>query len=107
MVVRRDIGDAKAQGHTVKKRRFGQDHTLLAKILGDMKLDLVAARDHGLGGEQRLVGASVGVGAQRLDQAPAFAVNDGKINAHAGGGAARRGVQYVCGESSHRVRCPV
>ena len=67
----------------------------LAEVLGDVKDQLELPGVHCLGAKQRLVSASVGVGAQRLDQLPVVALELGEVDAHAGSRFARRSVEHM------------
>jgi hypothetical protein len=70
------------------------------------KYQLVAAHDHGGGGEQRLVGAAVRVGRDGLEE-DVFAVELPKLDAHPGGRLAAGEVEDVCAKfTGHGRRLP-
>ena len=68
MIMRTRIGDSEANRYEIEERRIGERSTVAAKIFRDVKRQLEFAGAHRLVGQQRLIGSSVGVGMERLDQ---------------------------------------
>jgi hypothetical protein len=75
--------------------------TLAAKVFGDMERQLEFAGAHRVRGEERLVGAPLGIRVDRTHAASAVLVDGSKIDAHAGSRQAGRSIEDVRCKRTH------
>src|SRR5213083_2798290 len=105
VVVRVDVGDGEPHRHLVQERWIGQRHSGCGEVRPDVKRDLVAAALHLALGEQRLLGAALGVRGDRLqDSGSPAGLDHGQLELQTGGWTSTRGVEHVSREAARRAR---
>ena len=98
--------DAEAQHHYIQEGRLWQLHTTGAVIVAGAKLQLVYAAAVVITLQQRRVATAVAVGQGGGNQFQLRPFDAVQFNLDRAAGAAVRGVQNVCGQTSHGVYAP-
>ena len=98
--------DAKAQYHHVQKSRLGQLHPTGPVVITGAELQLVHAAAVVVALQQRRVATAIAVGGGGGNQFQLRAFDALQLNLDGAAGAAVRGVQNVCGQTSHGLYAP-
>tara|TARA_B100000929_G_scaffold270154_1_gene240144 strand:+ start:119 stop:499 length:381 start_codon:yes stop_codon:yes gene_type:complete len=104
MVVLTGIRHAESQGNPIEETRLRGLDTQGAQIVTGVKQQFVLSFDEVVAFEDRAIAATVIVGL-RLPEALTFVAKDAKeLNTNPLAWAAKRGIQYMGGQASHK--CP-
>ena len=86
MVVSGRVGNADSQRNDLEKRGMWQRAALCPKVFGNMKFDLVDAREHRWAFHERHIGAALRIGDEFSDALQCAAFHKSQVNSHAGCG---------------------
>src|ERR1700677_3524599 len=93
VVARGGVGDVEAHGHLVQKPDAGRGGGFGGEVIADEENDFVWTGRHFGGGEQRALGAAIGVGLGGGDELAFPAVEGPEFDFHSAGGAAVGGIE--------------
>ena len=105
MIGRAGVGDAETHRDVIEKANLGERRRLGSEIIADEENDFVQAGLHFIGGQQREVGAAIGVGFGAGDERAFFAVERPEFDLQTGRGAAVGGVENVRAEFGGHKFC--
>ncbi|MNH23546.1 hypothetical protein D3C79_834480 [compost metagenome] len=101
MVVLLLLVDAKAQHDNIQERLGRQLYTASAVVVASAELQLVDAGTVVVTLQQRRVDAAIAVGQGGVHQLQLLAFDTVQLDLDRAARAAMRGIQYVCGQTSH------
>ena len=104
MIMGLGIGDREADRDQVEKGRFGDFYAIGAEIIADMENKFKRADPRRGGGDQRRVGAPIGVGRDFGEKAArAIRADFIELEGDASGGTTAHNIEYMGRKSGHRV----